>query len=256
MRPLLVAWLARHGLPGLGGAGVFPARLAGDAGRLGAGAASGGTRRRLAPAHGVRHRLRLRRGTGRRLPVRGDPRGAGGHRRPLLAPDEHPGRAAYGGLLFAIAAAALYLQRAREPLAPFFDRVAIGAGLTFALVRTGCFLAGCDYGLPTAHAWGVRFPPGSLAALDHARAGSSRAARPAFRFIRPALRSRGRTHRCRALGHPDPSRPARRPRVRDVPRRRTPWAGSRSSFSAAIRTAVRRSASRRPSGSRSPSSLR
>jgi prolipoprotein diacylglyceryltransferase len=56
-------------------------------------------------------------------------------------------------------------------LAPFFDRVAIGAGLTFALVRTGCFLAGCDYGLPTAHAWGVRFPPGSLAALDHARRG-------------------------------------------------------------------------------------
>jgi prolipoprotein diacylglyceryltransferase len=38
-------------------------------------------------------------------------------------------------------------------------------------VRTGCFIAGCDYGLPTAHAWGVRFPPGSLTALDHARRG-------------------------------------------------------------------------------------
>jgi prolipoprotein diacylglyceryltransferase len=49
--------------------------------------------------------------------------------------------------------------------------VAIGVGLTFALVRTGCFLAGCDYGLPTAHAWGVRFPPGSLAAIDQARRG-------------------------------------------------------------------------------------
>lgn len=59
----------------------------------------------------------------------------------------------------------------RQPLAPFFDRVAVGAGLTFALVRTGCFLAGCDYGLPTAHPWGGRFPPGSLAALDHARRG-------------------------------------------------------------------------------------
>ena len=46
-----------------------------------------------------------------------------------------------------------------------------GTGLTFALVRTGCFIAGCDYGLPTAHACGVRFPPGSLAALDHARRG-------------------------------------------------------------------------------------
>jgi phosphatidylglycerol:prolipoprotein diacylglycerol transferase len=88
-----------------------------------------------------------------------------------LRPLAHPGRAAYGGLLFAMAAAALYLRAAREPLAPFFDRVAVGAGLTFALVRTGCFLAGCDYGLPTAHLWGVRFPPGSFAALDHLRRG-------------------------------------------------------------------------------------
>jgi prolipoprotein diacylglyceryltransferase len=88
-----------------------------------------------------------------------------------LRPVLHPGRAAYGGLLCAIGAAALYLRRAREPLAPFFDRVAIGAGITFALVRTGCFLAGCDYGLPTALPWGVRFPRGSLAALDHVRRG-------------------------------------------------------------------------------------
>ena len=83
----------------------------------------------------------------------------------------HPGRAAYGGLLGAIAAATLYLRAVRQPLAPFFDRVAIGVGLTFALVRTGCFLAGCDYGLPTGLPWGVRFPRGSLAALDHARRG-------------------------------------------------------------------------------------
>ena len=87
--------------------------------------------------------------------------------RPVL----HPGRAAYGGLLCAMAAATLYLRAARQPLAPFFDRVAIGAGLTFALVRTGCFLAGCDYGLPTWAPWGVRFPRGSLAALDHVRRG-------------------------------------------------------------------------------------
>ena len=83
----------------------------------------------------------------------------------------HPGRAAYGGLLAAIGAAAVYLAAARQPVAPFFDRVAIGAGLTFAFVRTGCFLAGCDYGRPTARPWGVRFPPRSLAALDHARRG-------------------------------------------------------------------------------------
>ena len=92
---------------------------------------------------------------------------AAGSWRPVL----HTGRAAYGGLLFAIAAAALYLRTAGQRLAPFFDFVAIGAGITFALVRTGCFLAGCDYGLPTALPWGVRFPPGSLAAVDHARRG-------------------------------------------------------------------------------------
>ncbi len=86
-------------------------------------------------------------------------------------PVTHAGRAAYGGLLAAILAASLYLSAAGEPIAPFFDRVAVGAGLTFALVRTGCFLAGCDYGLPTAGLWGVRFPPGSLAALEHARRG-------------------------------------------------------------------------------------
>ena len=83
----------------------------------------------------------------------------------------HPGRAAYGGLLAAIGAAAIYLAANRQPMAAFFDRMAIGAGLSFALVRTGCFLAGCDYGLPTGKVWGVRFPPGSLAALDHAHRG-------------------------------------------------------------------------------------
>jgi prolipoprotein diacylglyceryltransferase len=68
-------------------------------------------------------------------------------------------------------AATLYLGCARQPIVPFLDRAAIGTGLTYALVRTGCFLAGCDYGLPTASSWGVRFPPGSLAALDHVRRG-------------------------------------------------------------------------------------
>lgn len=83
----------------------------------------------------------------------------------------HPGRAAYGGLIAGTAGAALYLERAGQPLAPFFDRVTVGAGLGFALVRTGCFIAGCDYGLPTALPWAVRFPPGSLAAIDHVRRG-------------------------------------------------------------------------------------
>jgi phosphatidylglycerol---prolipoprotein diacylglyceryl transferase len=83
----------------------------------------------------------------------------------------HPGRAAYGGLLAGLGSAALYLRLCHQPLAPFLDRVAIGTGIAFALVRTGCFIAGCDYGLPSSVPWAVRFPPGSLAAIDHARRG-------------------------------------------------------------------------------------
>lgn len=83
----------------------------------------------------------------------------------------HPGRAAYGGLIFGACAAGLYLWRARQPLAPFLDRIAVGAGVGFALVRVGCFIAGCDYGVPSSLPWAVRFPSGSLAALEHARRG-------------------------------------------------------------------------------------
>ncbi|MEZ4406255.1 MAG: prolipoprotein diacylglyceryl transferase [Polyangiales bacterium] len=88
-----------------------------------------------------------------------------------LAPLVSVGRAAYGGLLGGIAAPALYLRWRRAPLAPFFDRVAIGTGLTFTLVRVGCFLEGCDFGLPTGSSLGVRFPPDSAAAVDHAARG-------------------------------------------------------------------------------------
>lgn len=83
----------------------------------------------------------------------------------------HPGRASWGGLIFGAGGAALYLWRTGQPLAPFLDRLAVGAGVGFALVRVGCFIAGCDYGVASALPWAVRFPSGSLAALDHARRG-------------------------------------------------------------------------------------
>jgi prolipoprotein diacylglyceryltransferase len=171
VRPLLVAWLVRHGLPGWLAPEYFQlaslSTLLGSMLALHLAARDGASRRHTAYAIACAYVGAL---VGGYLfeAIRAVPAAFGaGSWRPIL----HPGRAAYGGLLFAIAAAAIYLHRAREPLAPFFDRVAVGVGLTFALVRTGCFLAGCDYGLPTAHAWGVRFPPGSLAALDHARRG-------------------------------------------------------------------------------------
>jgi len=171
MRPLLVSWLAHHGLPSWVAPDYFQlasiATLVGSVLALHLAARDGASRKHTAYAIASAYLGALCGGylfeALRAVPAAV----AAASWRPVL----HPGRAAYGGLLFAIAAAALYLRRAGQPLAPFFDRVAIGVGITFALVRTGCFLAGCDYGLPTARAWGVRFPPGSLAALEHARRG-------------------------------------------------------------------------------------
>ncbi|MGK4006812.1 prolipoprotein diacylglyceryl transferase family protein [Sorangium sp. So ce1036] len=87
------------------------------------------------------------------------------------APVLHAGRAAYGGLIAGVGVAVLVLRRRGAPVLPFLDRLVPGLGITYACVRTGCFLAGCDYGRATAIALGVRFPAGSLAAADHAAAG-------------------------------------------------------------------------------------
>jgi prolipoprotein diacylglyceryltransferase len=87
------------------------------------------------------------------------------------APVIFAGRAAYGGLLGALLAPAFYLRRRPGAVIAFFDRAVIPMGLSFAFVRVGCFLEGCDYGQPTALPWGVRFPPGSLAARAHAASG-------------------------------------------------------------------------------------
>jgi prolipoprotein diacylglyceryltransferase len=171
MRPVVLEWLARHDLPGWLLPDYFQlaviATLIGSVLALRLADRNGASRAHTARAIAFAYVGALIGGylfeALRALPSAA----AAGSWRPVL----HAGRAAYGGLLFAIAAAALYLRATGQPLAPFFDFVAVGAGITFALVRTGCFLAGCDYGLPTALPWGVRFPPGSLAALDHARRG-------------------------------------------------------------------------------------
>ena len=171
MRPVVLAWLARHGIPGELLPDYFMlAAIAVVIGSLIAlrlarhdGASVVHTARAIACAY-----LAALAGGYLFEALRALPAAlAAGSWRPMT----HAGRAAYGGLLAAIFAAAAYLKVSGEPLAPFFDRVAIGTGLTFALVRAGCFLAGCDYGMPTAGVWGVRFPPGSLAAIDHLRRG-------------------------------------------------------------------------------------
>ena len=171
MRPSLVAWLVHRGLPGWLVPDYFKlaviAALASSVIALRLAERDRASQMHTARAIACAYVSALAGGyvfeAARALPMAL----VSGSWRPVL----HPSRAAYGGLLAAIGAAALYLKATRQPIAAFFDRIAVGAGLSFALVRTGCFLAGCDYGLPTAHAWGVRFPVGSLAALEHARRG-------------------------------------------------------------------------------------
>lgn len=77
------------------------------------------------------------------------------------------GMAAYGGLILGTVAGVLTLRRLRRPVLPFMDAVAPAVGVAYFFARIGCFLAGCDYGLPTAASVAVRFPPGSHAWRDH-----------------------------------------------------------------------------------------
>jgi phosphatidylglycerol:prolipoprotein diacylglycerol transferase len=62
-----------------------------------------------------------------------------------------------GGLLAAFAAAAWYVRRHHLPALGTSDAFAPGLALGHAIGRIGCFAAGCCFGKPTHHFWGVTF---------------------------------------------------------------------------------------------------
>lgn len=62
-----------------------------------------------------------------------------------------------GGLLAAFAAAAWYIRKHRMPALATCDAFAPGLAMGHAIGRIGCFAAGCCYGKPTHHWWGVTF---------------------------------------------------------------------------------------------------
>ena len=62
-----------------------------------------------------------------------------------------------GGLLAAFAAAAWYVWKNHLPPLGTCDAFAPGLALGHAIGRIGCFAAGCCYGKPTHHWWGVTF---------------------------------------------------------------------------------------------------
>ena len=62
-----------------------------------------------------------------------------------------------GGLLAAFIGAAWFIRKHRMPALATCDAFAPGLALGHAFGRVGCFSAGCCFGKPTSHFWGVVF---------------------------------------------------------------------------------------------------
>jgi len=62
-----------------------------------------------------------------------------------------------GGLIAAFAVAWWFLRKHHMPALATCDAFAPGLAMGHAIGRLGCFAAGCCYGKPTAHFWGVTF---------------------------------------------------------------------------------------------------
>jgi phosphatidylglycerol:prolipoprotein diacylglycerol transferase len=63
----------------------------------------------------------------------------------------------YGGFIAALLFAAWYIRLRHLPFWKVVDVYAPPISLGLGVGRIGCFAAGCDYGKPTASAWGVVF---------------------------------------------------------------------------------------------------
>jgi phosphatidylglycerol:prolipoprotein diacylglycerol transferase len=62
-----------------------------------------------------------------------------------------------GGLIAAFIAAVWYIRKHHLPALAICDAFAPGLALGHAIGRVGCFAAGCCFGKPTSHWWGVTF---------------------------------------------------------------------------------------------------
>lgn len=70
----------------------------------------------------------------------------------------HQGMVFQGALVLGILAAVWFVRRHRMSFWNLADVMAPFIALGYAIVRVGCFLAGCCWGKPTAEPWGVIFP--------------------------------------------------------------------------------------------------
>jgi phosphatidylglycerol---prolipoprotein diacylglyceryl transferase len=62
-----------------------------------------------------------------------------------------------GGLVAGLVAGAWYIRKHHLPALATCDAFAPGLAMGHAIGRVGCFAAGCCYGKPTNHIWGVTF---------------------------------------------------------------------------------------------------
>ncbi len=75
----------------------------------------------------------------------------------------------YGGLIPAVAAAVLFIRFRRGNIWQIADCAAPSVAMGLFITRTGCFLAGCCFGMRASDNFGVTFPPGSPAFALHLR---------------------------------------------------------------------------------------
>lgn len=81
------------------------------------------------------------------------------------------GFALYGGLFGVLTACTVYYFIHPYPIRMYLDCVAPALALGLFLGRIGCFLAGCNGGIPSDLPWGVRFPRDTPVFYHQSKAG-------------------------------------------------------------------------------------
>lgn len=86
---------------------------------------------------------------------------------PLAALLSTGGLVWYGGMLFGIIAAVVFVRVKKLSFQKFGDLLAPPAALGLGIGRLGCLMAGCCYGAVTGLPWGIRYPHGHVTFPEH-----------------------------------------------------------------------------------------
>ena len=86
--------------------------------------------------------------------------------KPQILLDMTNGFVVYGGIIGGVLAGFIYCKVKRLSFPLYADLIIPSVALAQGFGRTGCFLAGCCYGMETSSILGVQFPVGSIAPSD------------------------------------------------------------------------------------------